>query len=103
MSEIEYAIADTQRFTGRVYIAQPNHQVRDWPVRRHLERDNRRAEDLDRGFERWRLEDERARVVFPLIAGLIVSTTEGDPASRTLTDRLRRAHCTSGQMCRLVS
>ena len=42
-------------------------------------------------LEGRRLEKERARVIFPLIIGLVVSTTERDPASRTFTDGLRRA------------
>src|SRR5262245_2845821 len=89
MREVEDAIAYTQRFAGRVYIAYSSHHVPNRPVGGDVERNDRRTEDLDRGFERRRVEDQRARVVFTLIAGLIVFTTERNPPSSTFTDRLR--------------
>src|SRR5262245_27956754 len=103
MREIEYAIADPQRFTGGMHIAQPNRQVRNRPVGRDIEGDNRRAEDLDRRIERRCLENQRTRVVLLLVAGLIASTTEWNPVSCTLANRLRRAHWASPQRCRCVS
>jgi len=81
----------------------PSHQVRDRFVGRDLERNNRRAEDLDRPVEGRRLEHQRARVVLPLIVRLIVCKTERDPASRTFTDGPRRAQWTSGEVCRFVA
>src|SRR5262249_17277248 len=100
MSEIEYPIADTQRFTGGVHIAQPNHQIRNWPVGRDIERHDRGAKDLDRRIE-WRgLENHGARVVVLLVAGLIAPATEWNPFARTLADRLRRAYGASRQRCR---
>ena len=103
MREVEHAIADTQRFTGRVHIAQPNRQVRNRPVGRDIERDDRRAQDLDRRIEWRRLENQRAHVVFLLVACLIAPTTERNPVACTFANGLRRAHRASRQRCRFVS
>src|ERR1700716_685807 len=103
MSEVEYAIADTQRFTGRGHIAQPNSQVRDRPVGLDIERDDRRAQGLGRRVEWRRLENQRAYVVVLLVACLIMPTAEWNPIACTLANRLRRAHRTSRQRCQCVS
>src|SRR5262249_54142538 len=100
MSEVEYPIADAQRFTGGLHIAQPNHQIRNWPVGRDIECHDWGAQDLDRRIE-WRgLENHGARVVVLLVAGLIAPATEWNPFTRTLADRLRRAYGASRQGCR---
>jgi len=89
MSEVEHTVADTQRFAGRMHVAQPHDQIRERPVGRNIECYDRSAKNLDR-FSKWRrLENQGARVIFLLVACLIAPTTERNPIARALTNRLR--------------
>src|SRR5215470_10355303 len=102
MGEVEHAVADAQRFAAGMQVAQADRQVRHRPVGYDLERGDRRAKYLDRRFERRGVENERARVVFPLIAGLIVSAAERNPLTCAAADRLRRAYGARCECCRFL-
>src|SRR6267142_6255099 len=77
-----------------MHIAKPDREVGNRSIGGDVEGDDRRPESLDRLIEGRRLENQRLRVIFALIAGLIVSPTERTPFARVLADRLRRAHFT---------
>ena len=97
-------MADTERFTGRVHIAQPDNQVRNRPVGRDIERDDCRAQDLDRRIEWRRLENQRAHVVFILVAHLPTVCAEHTARvvksavePRSPSSALRRAEAAHGE------
>src|SRR3979409_2686995 len=85
-----------------MYIAKPDREIGNRSIGGDVEADDRRPESLDRLIEDCRLENQRLRVVFALIACLIVSTTERTPFTRVFADRLRRAQftwCNTGALC----
>ena len=75
-----------------MHVAQPDRQVRNRLVGGDIERNDRRAENLDARVE-WRgFEYQRPRIVVLLVARLIGGAAKRAPASGVLADRLRRAH-----------
>ena len=68
MREVQDAEAQPQRFAGGADVAKPYSEDRDRLVGGNLERQGRRAEHLHCVFERRCLEEQRARIVFALVA-----------------------------------
>ena len=68
MRKVQHAVADSQRRSVRMHIAQSHGQVGKRPVNRNVKRHDRRAENLDARVEGCGLEHQRPCVILLLVA-----------------------------------
>src|ERR1700733_9142650 len=92
MREVEYTVADPQRFAGWMHIAEPNCQICNRLVGHDVERDACGTKDFDRCIEWHRLENHRTRVVCRLIIRLVRRATEGTPLAGMFANCLWRTY-----------